>query len=92
LPPGIFSVCRKQTRPSSFLPYERRRLSARVLSGNLSQLVDSPHGKFFGGLCSRHQFHAEFGGLASYVGHVPCGAFAFIICGPPVDVFLTFGQ
>jgi hypothetical protein len=32
LPPGIFSVCRKQTRPSSFLPCERRRLSARKLS------------------------------------------------------------
>src|SRR6202522_4216764 len=49
-------------------------------------------GKFSGVLCSRRQFHAEFGGLASYVSHVPCGAFAFIICGPPVDVFLTFRQ
>jgi NAD(P)-dependent dehydrogenase (short-subunit alcohol dehydrogenase family) len=37
-------VCRKQTRPSSFLPCERRRLSARKLSGKLAAVTGGTRG------------------------------------------------
>jgi hypothetical protein len=72
-------ACRRLTRAApgrrSFPLYERRRLPARVLSGNSPQATDSAR-RVFTLFRARHEFETQFRSPAFQIIHVARGAFA----------------